>query len=501
MHGRADVIDFRARNAAELPSATGHDTLDAMIISRRQLLAGSSAAPFLHVRGRGAAKRTNVVMFMTDDHGAWAMGAYGCGQIRTPNLDRLGAEGARFTRAFACTPVCSPSRMTYLTGRIPSQHGVQDFLLPEDGFGEKKRRWLEGHPTYSQVLADHGYTLGLCGKWHMGDDETPQAGFTYWSTLWRAGGTYKNPEFVRNGVRRQIPGFKTDIEADCALEFIERQKGKSDPFYLLIPFNAPHSPYDYQPEQDRTIYSNSDFACFPDTPKHPWQRPSLGVHHRDRGSKLAYSALVTGVDRNVGRILKRLEELGMRDDTSIVFTADQGWNAGHHGVWGKGNGTVPINMYEESIRVPLIWNHPGRIPAGRVLSPMVSSYDYFPTILDYLGVPAPRDAKRVGRSYAAFLRGQTPRWQNRLYFEYSYTRALRTENLKYIERTKEWPSELFDLEADPGEKRSVIDDPKHRRQLAALRSDLARFFGNAEAPPLEQWRSTTKQVLADYSRR
>jgi arylsulfatase A-like enzyme len=206
------------------------------------------------------------------------------------------------------------------------------------------------------------------------------------------------------------------------------------------------------------------------------------------------------VDANVGRVLERLERLRLRENTLIIFTADQGWNAGHHGVWGKGNGTWPFNMYEESIRVPLIWNHPGRIRAGQVLAPMVSSYDFFPTILDYLGVAAPRDPKRVGRSYAGFLRGRPPAWRNRLYFEYSMVRALRTENLKYVERTAEWPSELYDLEADPGESRNVIEEPAYQGQLKTLRSELADFFRQAGAPPLAGWRSTTSQELTVYSR-
>jgi arylsulfatase A-like enzyme len=214
----------------------------------------------------------------------------------------------------------------------------------------------------------------------------------------------------------------------------------------------------------------------------------------------AYSALITGVDHNVGRIVKRLEEMGVRDNTLVVFTADQGWSAGHHGVWGKGNGTWPFNMYEEATRVPLIWNHPGRIKPGLTPNPMVSSYDYFPTILDYLGVSVPPDSRRAGRSYAGFVRGETPRWQNRLYFEYAMVRAIRTENLKYIERSREWPSELFDLEADPGESRNAIDDPRHRRQLETLRADLRRFFERTGAPPIEEWRKTTEQQWEEYSR-
>ena len=144
-----------------------------MRLTRREVL----AAPFALSRANAAERRPNVVMFMTDDHGAWAMGAYGCGEIRTPNLDQLAAGGMRFTRAFACTPVCSPSRMTYMTGKIPSAHGVQDWLRPVDSFGGQTRRWLDGHMPYSQVLAQNGYNLGMVGKWHMGDDDKPQAGF------------------------------------------------------------------------------------------------------------------------------------------------------------------------------------------------------------------------------------------------------------------------------------------------------------------------------------
>ncbi|MCC6861302.1 MAG: sulfatase-like hydrolase/transferase [Bryobacterales bacterium] len=469
-------------------------------MTRRDLLRTTLAAPFLRLPLRGAARRTNVVMFMTDDHGAWALGAYGCGEMHTPNIDRLAAGGARFTRAYACTPVCSPSRLTYMTSKIPSQHGVQDWLRPADSFGERSRRWLEGHLTYSEVLARGGYTLGMCGKWHMGEDEKAQAGFTYWATVPGGGGPYRDPEFVTNGVRARLPGYKTDLVTGCALEFLETQRNSRAPFYLLVPFYAPHTPYDYQPEEYRRWYDGCRFSCYPTPPPHPWQNKGLRSHHGNRASMHAYSALISGVDHNVGRVLRKLEELGVREDTLVVFTADQGWNAGHHGVWGKGNGTWPFNMYEESLRVPLIWNHPGSIRAGAVIDAMVSSYDYFPAILEYLGITPPPGPARVGRSYAGFLRGAPPRWRNRLYFEYAHARAVRTGNLKYIQRTREWPSELYDLEADPGETANVIDSPQHARQLRALRDDLRRFFDRAGAPPLEDWRQTTRQELTAYGR-
>ncbi len=437
-------------------------------------------------------------MFMTDDHGAWALGAYGCREMHTPNIDRLAESGARFTRAFACTPVCSPSRMTYLTGRLPSHHAVQDWLRPVDSYGPKSRRWLEGHPTFSETLAQNGYRLGMSGKWHMGHDERAQAGFNWWNTVPGGGGTYQDPVFVKNTREVHTQGYKTDLVADGAIEFISQ--AARDPFFLYVPFYAPHTPYNYQPEIYRRPYDHARFACFPLEPMHPWQNRGLRAHHNNRNSMHAYSALITGVDYNVGRIVRHLEQTGLRDNTLIIFTADQGWNAGHHGVWGKGNGTWPFNMYEESIGVPLIWNHPGRIAPGQVLDPMVSSYDFLPTILDYLGVEPPEDPKRVGRSYAPFLRGDKPSWTNRLYFEYCYVRAVRTENLKFVQRTKEWPSELYDLEADPGESRNRIDDPAYAAQLAGLRADLDSFFRKAGAPPLEDWRTTTSQELTTYQR-
>jgi arylsulfatase A-like enzyme len=233
---------------------------------------------------------------------------------------------------------------------------------------------------------------------------------------------------------------------------------------------------------------------------HPWQIDSHAQHFHHRPSKLAYSALVTGVDRSIGRVLRLLEQKRLRENTLVIFTADQGWNAGHHGVWGKGNGTWPFNLYEESLRVPLIWNHPGRIAPGLRPNALVSTYDFFPSLLEYLGLSAPPDRRRVGHSYAGFLRGRPPRWQDRLYFEYANVRGLRTNTLKYVERTREWPSELFDLERDPGETTNAIADPARAPQLAELRRDLTGFFERAGAPPLERWRETTRQKLPTYRR-
>jgi arylsulfatase A-like enzyme len=153
-------------------------------------------------------------------------------------------------------------------------------------------------------------------------------------------------------------------------------------------------------------------------------------------------------------------------------------------------------MYEESIRVPLIWNQPGRIQAGQNISAMVSSYDFFPTILDYLDVQSPPpDRQRIGRSYAAFLRGESPSWRDELYFEYCYTRAVRTAGMKYVERAENWPSELFDLDKDPGEEVNVSGWPAYRDRLQELRGKLRDVFQTAGAPPIEKWHDSVRNVL------
>ncbi|HEU0123539.1 MAG TPA: sulfatase-like hydrolase/transferase [Bryobacteraceae bacterium] len=463
-----------------------------MPLSRRALFGLPFAAALAQPR-----RRPNIIVFMTDDHGAWATGAYGCAEAHTPNIDALAKGGAKFTRAFACTPVCSPSRMTYVTGCVPSVHSVQDWLRPEDSFGPTAQDWLAGLTTYPELLAKAGYQCGMVGKWHMGHDEKAQRGFTYWATVPGGGGTFKDAVYVKNGVTTPYPGFKEDAIGDFALEFLKQQK-QDTPFYLHVPFYAPHTPFDFQPEEDRKHYANATLSCFPDTPQHPNQNPGIGQHHGKSASKSAYLALITGADRNIGRVLRALEERGWRENTLVVFTADQGYNAGHHGVWGKGNGTWPFNMYEESIRVPMIWNHPGTIKPGTSVTSMVSSYDFFPSVLDYAGVSAPPDKRRLGHSYTPFLRGQKPRWEDKLFFEYSYVRGVRTPMRKLVLRAEGFPSEFYDLEKDPGEKENRIDNPAYAKEIKALRGDMEQWFQRTGAPPLDEWRKTTRQNLTKY---
>ncbi|MDZ7639572.1 MAG: sulfatase-like hydrolase/transferase [Bryobacterales bacterium] len=466
--------------------------------SRRSfLLAGVAAAT---LGAQRTSRRPNVVFFMTDDHGAWATGAYGCTEMRTPHIDRLARGGMRFDNAFAATPVCSPSRITYFTGKLPCAHGVQDWIIPKESFGPNATQVLRDHVSFSEVLAENGYHLGLSGKWHMGGDEHAQEGFAYWHTVPGGGGTYQDPEFVENGKTVKKPGYKTDLVGDGAVTFLSQHQATraADPFFLYVPFYAPHTPFNYQPETYREPYASAKFECFPRDPQNPRQNTGLARNHLNEESMKAYSALITGLDANVGKVLAKLEEMGALEDTLIVFTADQGWNAGHHGVWGKGNGTVPKNMLEESIRVPMIWHHTGNIEAGTRSEAMISSYDFFPAILDYLGCATAPDKARVGQSYAPILRGRKPAWRDRLFFEYAGVRGIRTKTAKLVMRAKPWPSEMYDLEADPGEKRNVIDDGGYAKLRASLSRELEEYFRKQGAPPIDEWRKSARLTVTEY---
>jgi len=388
------------------------------------------------------------------------------------NID-LWRRWRKISRAFACTPVCSPSRVTYLTGAIPSRHGVQDWLLPEDSYGPTTRNWYEGLTPYSEILANNGYNPRHVRQVAHGRDDKAQAGFSYWATVPGGGGPYRGMNFVIDGESRAMPGFKPTSSAIARSTSCRARRPKIRSTFSSLSTRLT-LPTITSPKSIANGLKAPKFSCFPRTPMNPWQNRDLAGMHNDVKSMHAYSALIAGVDHNVGRIVKRLEAMGVRDNTLVIFTADQGWNAATTESGAKATARSPSICTRVAAR-PMIWNHPGAIRAGQTLSPMISS-----TITSRrfsITSPSPRPpGKRPGRSYAGFLRGARPQWRNRLYFEYEYVRGIRTENLKYIERTREWPSELFDLESDPGETRNAINDPRHKKQLEALRAELKAFF-------------------------
>jgi len=435
----------------------------------------------------------NVVFILTDDQGPWALGCAGNEEIRTPHLDRLAEEGTRFENFFCASPVCSPARASLMTGRIPSRHGVHDWIR-ERNVPPRPVPYLEGMRCYTDVLATNGYACGLSGKWHLGDSLAPQHGFDHWFCMPTGGSRYNDAEMIRDGRVAVQPGYLTDVITDDALAFLEAKK--AGPFYLSVHYNAPHSPWDGHPQP---IVDSYDACCFKSCPQeaaHPWIRPSMRQHLGNRESLKGYFAAVTAMDANVGRILETLERLGLRNKTLIVFSSDNGFSCGHHGFWGKGNGTFPLNMYENSVKVPMIFSHPGRIPAGRVRDALVSQYDFMPTLLEYLSLPLPDDPALPGRSFVDVLTGRTDQTDERVvvYDEYGPVRMIRTPEWKYVHRYPYGPHELYDMVRDAEERNNLADEKSAGPVVAEMRKRLSEWFARYVDPARDGLRCPVRGV-------
>ncbi|MBD3181493.1 sulfatase-like hydrolase/transferase [Candidatus Poribacteria bacterium] len=422
-------------------------------------------------------RKPNVVFILTDDQGPWAAGCYGNPEIRTPNLDRLASTGVKFESFFVAIPVCSPSRATFMTGRIPSQHGVHDWIK-EGNVGPDAASYLKDESCYTDILAENGWTCGMSGKWHMGNSQVVQHGFHHWFTHQRGGGPYNNAPMVRDGKLVNEPGYVTNVITDDALEFLDNHAEGNNPFYLSIHYTAPHSPWTGHPQDIVDSYDDCPFNSCPQEPIHPWAGRLTENCHGNREMLKGYFAAVTAMDADVGRIMDKIEEMGIRDNTLILFFSDNGFNCGHHGFWGKGNGTSPLNMYDNSIKVPAIASHPARIPQGYVQDAMVSAYDFMPTLLDYLDLPLPEGRNLPGQSYLPALLGQesTGRENVIIYDEYGQTRMIRTRDWKYVHRHPIGPDELYDLKNDPDERENLFSNPSQASRIKEMKAEMENWF-------------------------
>jgi choline-sulfatase len=421
--------------------------------------------------------KPNIIFILTDDQGPWAAGCYGNPEIRTPNIDRLAATGMRFDRFFCASPVCSPSRASFLTGTVPSRHGVHDWIR-EGNYGDRPATYLEGQTGYTSILADNGWTCGISGKWHLGNSVLPQQGFSHWFVHKTGGGPYNDAPMIRDGELFNAPGYVTNVITDDALDYIDTHATDDSPFYLSVHYTAPHSPWTGHPQDIVDSYDDCPFESCPQEPIHPWAGNLTKNSHGNREMLKGYFAAVTAMDLDVGRILDKLEAKGIRDNTLVVFTSDNGFSCGHHGFWGKGNGTYPINMYDNSVLVPFLASHPGRIPQGTSSDAMISAIDFMPTLLDYTGLPAPEGLNLPGQSFVANLTGENSDLRDAvvIYDEYGPTRMARTREWKYVHRYGEGPNELFDLVNDPDERVNRADDPSLKTRIEELRGVLEDWY-------------------------
>ena len=404
-------------------------------------------------------KKPNIILLLSDDQGEWAMGCSGNNEIITPNIDRIAREGIIFKNFFCASPVCSPARATLLTGRIPSQHGVHDWLR-DDNKKQEEIEYLKGQTGYTDILSKNGYVCGLSGKWHLGKSSTPQKGFDYWFAHKSGGGPYYHAPFYEDGELVNKDGYATDIITDKAIDFI-RKYAKKQPFYLHVGYTAPHSPWvNNHPKEYTDLYDDCAFeTCKMDGEHKDSIYLTKEVLKNLKENQKGYYGATTAMDYNIGRILDLLDELDIRKDTLLVFMSDNGFSCGHHGFWGKGNATFPINMYESSVKVPCIISHRGKIPEGLVSSDLVSAYDFMPTLLEYLGIDYVSEIDLPGRSFEPVLRGEElPKDRAVVVMdEYGPNRMIRGERYKFIKRYPYGPHEMYDLLKDPGEKNNLME--------------------------------------------
>lgn len=478
-------------------------------------------------------RRPNIVFILSDDHGSWATGAYGNQDVQTPVIDKLANEGIKFDNFFCTSPVCSPARASIITGKIPSQHGVHDWLnggnlctaeycetkmsaemyekilrssgkytdenelkLIDDQVNffslecnkkivereVKQIEYLKGLATYPKILSNNGYNCGMVGKWHLGATTQKQAGFDYWKPIARGGTSYMNPEVIIDGKVEIISQYVSEYIADCSIDFIEEQSS-NQPFYLSVNFTAPHSPW-REEEQIKTIWNSYDESAFSyvkeeqinknASPTAPYPNKNQSSNKLLRG----YYSSISAMDEQIGRIICALEKKDLLDKTIIIYTSDNGMNLGQHGVWGKGNGTYPLNFYEESIKVPFIYCNPMMKSPMKTCTTMISQYDIFPTILDICNINYEFDRTYPGVSFKQLTEcGKFDEKPLVIFDEYGPNRMIRTDRYKLITRYDDGKDELYDLYNDQAEAINLLKDNSHRIIYKKLKLELEKWFG------------------------
>lgn len=460
------------------------------------------------------AKRPNVLFVMTDDQTVDQMSCYGNQILHTPNMDRIAQEGVRFRHCFCTNSLCAPSRATVLTGCYSNVHGVRG---NSEG-AEDVDRLNPDIPVFPQLLQRAGYRTGLVGKWHIRQDPV---GFDDWRIL-PGQGVYVDPEFIENGVAKQTRGYATDVTTDKALEFLRGLDGKQ-PFCLLYQHKAPHRPFtparrhaqmfeDLEfpyPETFDDDYSTRRVAAMAEDMRF---EVSLANDYEDLPADLPpdekkrwifqrfvkdHYRTVYGVDENLGRVLDALDELGVAEDTLVIYTSDNGYFLGEHGWYDK------RFMYEPALRIPLVIRYPRLVSPGAVVDKLVLNVDFAPTILDFADISIPDVVQ--GRSLRPLLeRGTTDQWRASVYYSYyenswrlaglgrkamaepSFNyftphrigphRGVRTDRYKLIEYYSEgdyW--ELFDLQTDPHEVNNLYGQSGYEQTTADLKQELRRL--------------------------
>ena len=418
------------------------------------------------------APRPNIIFLLSDDVRYDALGAAGNTIIETPHLDRLAAEGTLFTEAFCTTSICATNRASILTGQYARRHGVHDFRTPlaAEQFAQ----------SFPGLLRKGGYQLGFVGKWGVGG-ALPKDRYDFWRGFAGQGRYFAKPD---------APHLTHQL-GDAAIEFLDGASPKR-PFCLQVSFKAAHvqdsDPWPFQPDpRYESLYrdviiprpvtaTEAAFKALPEflqtsEGRRRWQNRFADEAMFQKSVK-DYYRLISGVDDVVGRIVRRLRERNLADNTVIIYTSDHGFFLGEHGLAGK------WFMYEESIRIPLLIYDPRSPDAlrGRRAGETVLSIDVAPTILALAGIEPP--AAMQGESLVPLVRGQKPPWRDAFFYEHLFehpriakSEGVRTPRWKYVRYVELEPvyEQLFDLANDPRELVNLVGDERYSLRLEEMR--------------------------------
>ncbi len=470
-----------------------------------------------------AAERPNILWIFSDDHAYQAIGAYG-GLLEqenlTPNIDRIAAHGMRFDKAYVGNSICGPSRATLLTGKHSHKNGKYG------NSGKNQGNFDHNQPQFQKVLQQSGYQTAMFGKIHIKGE---LQGFDAWEVL-PGQGRYHNPSFTSMDGPTKRKGHSTTIIGDLALEWLQEDRKKTEPFMLMVHFKAPHRNWQPDPKfkeafKDRTFpepptlfddYAGRGYAAHHqrmtieksmtmngDLKAKEAERAAYLHAHNLTGKDLVrwkyqtylrdYLACIAGVDHNVGRLLDYLKESGLAENTIVMYSSDQGFYLGEHGWFDK------RFIYEESARTPFIASWPGVTPKGSVNDDLVQNIDFAETFLDMAGAKIPEDMQ--GKSLVPLLKGKTPDdWRDSLYYHYyefpgahSVRKHEGVIGKRYklvrfygndVPNGEEW--ELYDLQTDPQEMRSIYQDPENSELISKLKAELKRLREAYEVPDDQQ---------------
>jgi N-acetylglucosamine-6-sulfatase len=442
-------------------------------------------------------KPRSVVFILSDDHRYDAMSFLGHQFAKTPVMDSLAANGAYIKNALVTTSLCSPSRASILTGLYTFRHRVID----------NNRPIPPGTVYFPQYLQQAGYATAFIGKWHMGgESDRPQPGWDHWVSF--AGqGHYlpPSPDYTLNvnGRRVRQKGYITTELTDYAIDWLKQRNPGDKPFFLYLSHKAVHANFTPEAKYEDSLAHltferpKSESSTAVDRLKPRWLRDQRNSWHGvdfpyhseldiERYYK-RYCETLRSVDDSIGRVLRQLEEMGIHDETLVIYMGDNGFLFGEHGLIDK------RVAYEPSMRVPMLAQCPDLIKAGTVLDEMIANIDIGPTVMEAMGLQKPPHMD--GMSFLPLVRGETIPWRDRFLYVYYWeknfpqtptTFALRTPARKYITSYGLWDAdELYDLESDPEEARNLVYDPASAKEVRAMENELYRMMaelGGMEIP-------------------